>query len=81
MLTRLLDHTELAMRLEPQTCCFFAGRVGALWPGAVVLRLAWSDASMDNHRFRSPSDRRPESVGCPTPVTTAASRMEALGPG
>jgi hypothetical protein len=31
------------MRLAPQTCCFFAGRVGALWPSAVAWCLTWSD--------------------------------------
>jgi hypothetical protein len=32
---------ELARGLEPLTCCFSAGRIGALWPGGIVWRLAW----------------------------------------
>ena len=41
MLTRLLDHTELAMRLEPQICCFSAGRIGLLGWRAIVWHPAW----------------------------------------
>ena len=40
MLKRLLDHTELAMKLEPQTCCFSAAGIGGLWPSGIVWRLA-----------------------------------------
>jgi hypothetical protein len=54
---------ELARGLEPLTCCFSAGRVEALWQGAVVWRLALSDLAWTPIVFDHLAIAEPESVG------------------
>ena len=51
MLTRLLDHTERAMRLEPQTCCFSGD--GQVWSGSPSggHGLRWSECSSPREGF------------------------------
>ena len=60
---REYTHWELARGLEPLTCCFSAGRVEALWQGAVVWRLTLSDASWTPIVFDHLAIAEPESVG------------------
>jgi hypothetical protein len=54
---------ELARGLEPLTCCFSAGCIGAHWLCAVVWRLAWSEAARTPIVFDHLAIVEPESVG------------------